>query len=200
MNGLLKILMNYQKASMRNSKLNRVKLAYWYENENFIVENPSKNTYSAILISGILSIFIFVAFFSLFTAKIDFISFIILLIFGVYGLRQFLWLINGIEKIEIDKENLYVKRTGSFLKKSSTYQLKKIKSVKAKTKNIQGKTEIEKHILEIQESFHENHSVFFGYHSDDIFFKYGFETISILNDLNNEQKELIISEIESRIV
>ena len=146
MNGFLKLIVDCQKVIMSNSRLKRKEFTYRYEDQKFIVENPSDNTHIAIIITGITSFLIFPAIYQIFARKIDFFACATLLAVGLFGLRQFLWLIKGIEKIEIDKENLTIKREGSFLKKSNTYELRKIKSLKAKTVNDKDKTELKKRL------------------------------------------------------
>ena len=58
MNGFLKLIVDCQKVIMSNSRLKRKEFTYRYEDQKFIVENPSDNTHIAIIITGITSFLI----------------------------------------------------------------------------------------------------------------------------------------------
>ena len=201
MNVILKFVIAYQRfiANLIFAKLKRKRFTSWNENEIFNAENPSRNTYFNVLFSGMMSCFILVSIFGMFTGE-DYISNIVFLILGIIGLRQFLWITRGIEKIKIDGKNLYLTKEGSFLKKNTTYELKKISNVRAKIiKNEEEESEIKKHIQDMRKTLFENHRIFFGFATGEIFFKYGYETISLFSNINDSEKKLVVSEIEKRL-
>ena len=79
----------------------------------FTAINSSRNTFFYLLFFGMLSVFIFSGFLMLMqgeniTTGLIIVGFVIHPIFGVIGLRKFLWLLRGKEILKIGKEKLTI--------------------------------------------------------------------------------------------
>lgn len=124
------------------------------------------------------------------------IGFVIHPLFGIIGLRKFLWLVNGKEVLTIDNKKLTIQKKGTFWTRDKAYELKHIKDLKSKYE-----TEI---FLSQPKKFAENHlaikelqRTFLFFTIGEIEFKYKYKKIKLFNDLEDEERDLIISEINN---
>ena len=111
-------------------------------------------------------------------------------IIATIGLRQFLWLINGRQELQIENGKMTLNKKGTFLTKQQTFELKDVQNVRK---------EIEENSLSLYDKILRNISLnrklLFSQIMGEILFDYKGKKIKVFNDLNENEKTELISEI-----
>ena len=158
--------------------------------------NNSRNTIYAVLFFGFGSLFFFTGLIELnhlekaINAEFIIVFFIAQPIIATISLRQFLWLVNGKQELVIENGDLILKKRGTFFTSDKVYDLKSIKNIR-KASDEEQLSPVEKVKLRLSIS----NKVFLRQVFGEILFEYQYSTIRVFNDLNNREKEELITEL-----
>ncbi|MFV5698086.1 hypothetical protein ACM55H_06915 [Flavobacterium sp. ZT3R17] len=127
------------------------------------------------------------------------VGFIIHPIFGILGLRKFLWLIRGKEIITIDNLNLKITKSGSFWIKDKIFEKKEIKNIRDKFEDELYSKDRSKWFNENMNSIKENQRIMLCFTIGEILFDYKFSKIKVFNCLNESERKVLIDELKKQI-
>ena len=201
MNSLLKFFFHYQKGivQLQTAQISREGFSCGEADGVFYARCASRNTVFITLYFGVMSFFLVFGPYQYLTGEINLTVLLIMLALGLYGLRRVLWALRGTENLIIKGHYLYLKKEGSFWMGNKTYELQKITAVKGKGLPQPQDSEFQNHLQEMRSKVFLVHGIFFNYASGDMFFKYGYETVTFFNQLTEEEKSLLVAEITKRI-
>ena len=192
-NSLLNI--QYQFSRLFNIGLNRKKFEIISNNGNLFTFNTSKNTFFSLFFTLILSGHLFTGFIERYINKkevtVEFV--LIFFCFGLIGLRQFLWLINGRQEMTIENRNLTLTKKGTFLTKPKIYNLDLVTNIRQAIDE-DNLSMIDKIKLNIGL----NQKVLLRHIIGEILFDYNGKTIKVFNDLDKNERIKLISEMSKR--
>ena len=188
----------YQYSKLFNLGLNRKKFEIVETKEKLFAMNTSKNTYLALLFtlfaSGHLVSGLIVVTTSINKFGSDFyFAFSLLFIIGFIGFRQFLWLINGSQKMTIENGTLTLSKRGTFLTKPKMYSFDNVENIR-QAFNEDNLTLLDK----IQRSIGVNRKVIFGHIYGQVLFDYNRQTIKVFCDLDKNERLKLIDEMNKR--
>ncbi|CAM3812080.1 hypothetical protein FLGE108171_15650 [Flavobacterium gelidilacus] len=186
-----------------NFRIGKAKFRFHSENGVFYAENNSRNSFFSLLFFGMMIPFIFSGFFML-NNNIDFnfglfVGFVIHPIFGIIGLRKFLWLVRGKEILTIDNEYLKISKVGSFWIKDKIFEKKEIKNIRDKFEDEIYLKNRPKWYNETMNSMKENQRLILYFTIGEILFDYKFSTIKVFSSLNESERKLLIEEVKKQI-
>jgi hypothetical protein len=192
-NALLNI--QYQFSRLFNIGLNRKKFEIISNSDNLFAFNTSKNTFFSLFFTLMLSGYLFAGFIEGYINKkevtVQFV--LIFFIFGLIGLRQFLWLINGRQEMTIENRNLTLTKKGTFLTKPKIYNLDLVTNIRQAI-NEDNLSIIDK----IKFNIGLNQKVLLRHIMGEILFDYNGKTIKVFNDLDKNERVKLINEISKR--
>ena len=187
----------YQYSRIFTFGLNRKKFVCLPKSNSLFSSNNSKNTFitlgfalfsCGLFFSGIIEGFVNG---NEITTEFILVFFVAHPIVAIIGLRQFLWLINGRQELQIENEKMTLSKKGTFLTKKQTFELKNIQNVRK---------EIEENSLSLYDKILRNISLnrklLFSHIIGEILFDYNGKKIKVFNDLNENEKTELISEIK----
>lgn len=122
--------LQYQYSKLLVLSIPRRNFSYTISENSFTASNTSRNTIIAIVFTAFASLSLVAGLIELYKAKSEIdIKFILpfLALFpliGIFALRQFLWLTNGIEILTIENNIATISKKGTFWVKSHSYELK----------------------------------------------------------------------------
>ena len=126
----------YQYSRIFTFGLNRKKFVCLPKSNSLFSSNNSKNTFitlgfalfsCGLFFSGIIEGFVNG---NEITTEFILVFFVAHPIVAIIGLRQFLWLINGRQELQIENEKMTLSKKGTFLTKKQTFELKNIQNVR----------------------------------------------------------------------
>jgi len=120
---------------------------------------------------------------------------IIMGILSLFSLRQFLWLVRGVEHLKIDGENLTITKTGSFWIKPTVYSLALITDVRTKQQDWDRKG----HSALVSENIRlttELKNMFYKFSVGEIRFRYKNEQVRLFSNLSEHERDLVIDKIK----
>lgn len=187
-----------------NFRIGKPKFNFYTENGIFYAENNSRKSFFSLLFFGMLSLFIFSGFFMLIDKKevslgLIVIGFVIHPIFGILGLRKFLWLIRGKEILTIDNVNLKITKSGSFWIKDEIFEKNKIKNIRDKFEDETYSKDRSEWFNENMNSIKESQRIMLYFTIGEILFDYKFSKIKVFNCLSENERKVLIDEIKKQI-
>jgi hypothetical protein len=181
--------------------IGKPKFKYYSENRVFYAENNSRKSLFPLLFFGMMSIFIFSGFIFLikekeFNLELFLIGFIIHPIFGIIGLRKFLWLIRGKEIIKIDEEKMTISKSGTFWTKDKIFKKSEIKNIRDKFQDDNyNKTPFE-FLNEYRNSIKEYNRGMIYLTIGEVLFDYKYSKVRVFNWLNKNERQILIVEMK----
>jgi hypothetical protein len=192
-NALLNI--QYQYSRLFNIGLNRKRFEIISNNDHLFALNTSKNTFISLFFTLMLSGYLFTGFIEGYINKkevtVEFV--LIFFSFGLIGLRQFLWLINGRQEMTIENRNLTLTKKGTFLTKPKIYNLDLVTNIRQAIDE-DNLSMIDKIKLNIGL----NQKVLLRHIIGEILFDYNGKTIKVFNDLDKDERTKLINEMSKR--
>ncbi|MGY6562150.1 MAG: hypothetical protein ACXITV_08585 [Luteibaculaceae bacterium] len=190
--------LQYQYSRLFNLGLNRKKFECVSTPDKLYAMNTSKNTFIALLFTLLVSGHLFSGFIVGLSSTENlgfgfYISFSILFLVGLIGLRQFLWLAKGLQELTIENGTLTLCKKGTFLTKPRTFLMEKVQNVRPAF-NEDNQTLFEK----IQNNITVNRKVIFEHVFGQILFDYDGKTVKIFSDLDKSERLQLIDEINKR--
>jgi len=158
--------------------------------------NTSKNTIIALLFTFFSCGLLFSGLIEAFVNKAEITTdFIIVFwaihpIFGIIGLRQFLWLINGSQELTIENGTLTLTKKGTFFTRPKTYSLASITNVR-QTIDEDNLSLLDKILFTIALY----RKVLFGHIVGQVLFDYEGKTIKVFNDMNMKERSQLVNEM-----
>lgn len=189
------INLQYQYSKLFILRLNRKKFEIVKTKNKFFAMNTSKNTFIALLFtlfaSGQLFSGLTVGFSSIYKLDADFyLVFFLLLIIGLIGFRQFLWLVNGRQEMTIENGTLTLTKKGIFFTKPKPYSFDKVENIR------QAFDEDNISLIDkIQKNLAVNRKVIFGHIYGQVLFDYNQQTVKIFCDLDKDERIKLIDEM-----
>ncbi|MBC7440866.1 MAG: hypothetical protein H7250_12895 [Flavobacterium sp.] len=187
-----------------NFRIGKPNFRFYTENGIFYAENNSRKTFFSLIFFGMLSLFIFAGFFLLKDAKeisleLIFIGFVIHPLFGIIGIRKFLWLIRGKEIITIDNLNLKITKSGSFWFKDRVFEKKEIKNIRDKFDDELYSKNRSEWFNKRMNSIKEHQRTMLGITIGEILFDYKFSKIEVFSCLNESERKILLNELKKQI-
>jgi hypothetical protein len=192
--------LQYRYSKLFTLGLKRKKFAMRATESGFEAENNSRNTFLALLCTllacGLLFSGIIEARVNENEITIEFILvfWVVHVLVGLIGLRQFLWLANGKHLLKIDNGVLTLDKSGTFLTRPKKFDLKKIDRVTPISNDEQANL-----FDKIQTNIRLNHRLLFGHTYGQVSFEYNGKTVKVFSDLNPSEKTALIEKIENEI-
>jgi hypothetical protein len=166
--------------------------------ESLFVSNNSRNTFIALgftlfscglFFSGIIEGFLNG---NEITTGFILVFFVAHPIIATIGLRQFLWLINGRQELRIENGKMTLTKKGTFLTKTQTFELDHVENIR---------NEIEENSLstydKILRNIALNRKLLFSHIMGEILFDYKGKKVKLFNELTENQKTELITEINN---
>ena len=178
--------------------LNRKKFVCSPKNNGLFAFNNSRNTFitlgftlfsCGLFFSGIIEGFVNG---NEITTEFIVAFFIIHPIVATTGLRQFLWLINGRQELRIENGKMTLTKKGTFLTKTQTFELKDVENVRNEIQESSLST-YDKTLRNIAL----NRKLLFSHIMGEILFDYKGKKVKLFNELNENQKVELITEINN---
>ena len=190
--------------NLLNFRIGKPNFKFYTENGIFYAENNSRKTFFSLLFFGMLSLFILSGLFMLNGAnevslELIIVGFVIHPIFGIIGLRKFLWLIRGKEIITIDELNLRITKSGSFWIKDRIFEKKEIKNIRDKFTDELYPQNRPEWFNKRMNSIKENQRSILSFTIGEILFDYKFSKISVFNCLNESERKILIDQLKKQI-
>lgn len=184
--------------------IGKPKFKYYTENGIFYAENNSRKSFFALLFFGFMSIFIFSGFILLIIEKeinleLIVIGFIIHPIFGIFGLRKFLWLIRGKEIIKIDDEKMTICKTGTFWTKDKIFKKSEIKNIRDKFEDDDYNKAPFEFFNEYRNSIKEYNRGMIYLTIGEVLFDYKYSKVRVFSWLNKNERQILIVEMKKYI-
>lgn len=180
------------------SGLNRKKFVCLAKSNSLFASNNSRNTFIALgftlfscglFFSGIIEGFING---NKITTEFILVLFVAHPIVATIGLRQFLWLINGRQELQIENGKMTLTKKGTFLTKTQTFELQHVKNVR---------NEIPENSLSTYDktlrNIALNRKLLFSHIMGEIIFDYKGKKVKLFNELTENQKVELIIEINN---
>ena len=189
----------YQYTRLFNLGLNRKKFVCVSTNDKLYAMNTSKNTFLALLFTLFSCGLLFSGFIEAFvnkneiTTEFVIVFFVIHIIVGLIGLRQFLWLLRGREEMTIENGYLTLTKKGTFLTSPKIYSLGLITNIRQAI-NEDNLSLVEK----IKVNMSLNMNVLLWQTIGQIAFDYKGKTINVFNDMDNNERIELIAEMTKR--
>ncbi len=178
--------------------LNRKKFVCLPKSNSLFASNNSRNTFIALgftlfscglFFSGIIEWFING---HKITTEFILVFFVAHPIVAAIGLRQFLWLINGRQELRIENGKMTLTKKGTFLTKTQTFELEHVENVR---------NEIQENSLSLYDktlrNIALNRKLLFSHIMGEILFNYKGKKIKLFNELTENQKAELITEINN---
>ncbi|WP_298507139.1 hypothetical protein [uncultured Maribacter sp.] len=178
--------------------LNRKKFVCLPKSNSLFASNNSRNTFIALgftlfscglFFSGIIEWFING---HKITTEFILVFFAAHPIVAAIGLRQFLWLINGRQELRIENGKMTLTKKGTFLTKTQTFELEHVENVR---------NEIQENSLSLYDktlrNIALNRKLLFSHIMGEILFNYKGKKIKLFNELTENQKAELITEINN---
>lgn len=128
------------------------------------------------------------------TTELIVVFFLIHPIVAIIGLRQFLWLINGRQELRIENEKMTLTKKGTFLTKTRNFELEYVKNLRNET-NENELSLYDKVLWNIAL----NRKLLFSHIIGEILFDYKGKKVKLFNELTENQKTELITEINNLI-
>ncbi len=176
--------------------------------EKFYAVNKARSSYWAILFFGIMSMVPIGALAEVLVKGKNlsvefFISFFIIVIIAGIAFRKFLWHVRGKEHLEIDQTTLHIYKTGTFFTKDKVYPLQRLSNVRRREEK--GLENINPYIADKVKKQRVIQRIMFRLTIGEIVITFQKDTsylkeiIYLFNYLSDEERQLVINEINSRI-
>ncbi|AGC77869.1 hypothetical protein LX97_01955 [Nonlabens dokdonensis] len=188
----------YQYSRIFTFGLNRKKFVCLPKSNSLFASNNSRNTFIALgftlfscglFFSGIIEGFING---NEISTEFILVFFVVHPIAATIGLRQFLWLINGRQELRIEKGKMTLSKKGTFLTKTQSFELKHVENIRNETQENSLST-YDKTLRNIAL----NRKLLFGHIMGEIIFKYKGKKVKLFNELTENQKAELITEINN---
>lgn len=181
--------------------INRKVFNFQQSEGGFTAINSSRNTFFYLLFFGLLSVLILSGFLMLLQGEkmsmdLIIVGFIIQPIFGILGLRKFLWLLRGKEKLKIKKGKLTIEKTGTFWTRKKEFQLDDIKNVRSKYETesfLSQPKKFAENYLEIKEL----QRILLSFTIGEIEFEHKGNVVRLFNDLTDDEIKTVIENIKN---
>ena len=188
----------YQYSQIFASGLNRKKFVCLPKNNSLFASNNSRNTFIALGFTLFSCGLFFSGFIEWFTNGTEITTVFILVFFVAHpivatiGLRQFLWLINGRQELRIENGKMTLIKKGTFLTNTHTFELEHVENVR---------NEIHENSLSTYDktlrNIALNRKLLFSHIMGEIIFDYKGKKIKLFNELTENQKVELITEINN---
>ncbi|NMH29273.1 hypothetical protein [Flavobacterium silvaticum] len=195
-------------ADLMLSGINRKYFHFEIRDGVFIAKNNSRNSYFSILfffVMAVMPLNIIQAFADKPIVNLEFLIYfgLVVPIFGIIGLRKFLWLIRGKEQIIIDGKQLTHQKSGTFLTKKKVYdlsQIRNVRDIKNPTHYLGYATdELNKYVLQGLQKQRIIRAIMWLMTIGQIGFTYKNQKVRLFNQLDDSQIAFIIRELEKRL-
>ena len=186
----------YQYSRIFTFGLNRKKFECLPKNNSLFALNNSRNTFIALgftlfscglFFSGIMEGFVNG---NEITIEFILVFFVAHPIVATIGLRQFLWLINGRQELQIENGKMTLTKKGTFLTKQQTFEFNHVENIRK---------EIEEDSISLYDKILRNISLnrklLFSHITGEIIFDYKGKEVKLFNELTENQKTELITEI-----
>lgn len=163
-------------------------------------DNNSRNTFITLLFTlsscGLLFSGIIEAFINGKTITIEFVLmfWVVHVLFGIIGLRQFLWLVNGAHHLRVKNGVLSLDKTGTFLTRPKRFNLNEIEML-APTVNEEQMSLFDR----VHNNMKLNNRLLFRQTYGQVTFMYQGKTKRIFSHLTKTEKVVFIDKIEKQI-
>jgi hypothetical protein len=188
----------YQYSRIFTFGMNRKKFVCLPKRNSLFASNNSRNTFIALgftlfscglFFSGIIEGFING---NKITTEFILVFFVIHPIVATIGLRQFLWLINGRQELRIENGKMTLSKKGTFLTKTQSFELKHVENIRNEIQENSLST-FDKTLRNIAL----NRKLLFSHIMGEIIFNYKGKKVKVFNELNENQKAELITEINN---
>jgi hypothetical protein len=192
--------LQYQYSKIFTLGLKRKKFTIRVTESGIEAENNSRNTFISLLFTlfscGLLFSGIIEAFVNGNKITLEFVLvfWVVHIMVGLIGLRQFLWLVNGTHHLRIKDCILTLDKSGTFLTRPKKFNLNEIERL-APSLN-----EEEMNLFDrIQNNIRLNHRLLFRHTYGQVTFDYKGKTIHVFSDLTKIEKVELTEKIEKEL-